>query len=169
MASPFLNVHHNPLCCCWESMSVLAVLNYLLHANHHQHVTHPETAPAGICSRKQELFLLINLTQESVHAGSHWEQYLWIQLSSVDFELKDKPTLAQMKWTQYWGLQPSSFWSSLQCSVYIKWYQPLIMETTVFPQAWTNPPWPFSVMTTSLLFLTKLLHRTNSHKGCCAY
>jgi len=46
-------------------MSVLAVLNYLLHANQQQHVTHPETAPACICSRKQELFLLISLTQES--------------------------------------------------------------------------------------------------------
>lgn len=57
-------------------------------------------------------------------------------------------------------MQPSSFWSSLQYSVYINWHQPLITETTVFPQAWTNPPCPFSVMPTSLLSLTKFPYRT---------
>lgn len=54
-------------------------------------------------------------------------------------------------------LQSSSFWSFLQCNVCIKCYQTLITETNVFPQAWTNPPRPFSAMPASLLCLTKTL------------
>lgn len=103
-ASFSLNVHHNPLCCCWESVPELAVLNYHLHANRQWHVTHPDTAPTCICSWKQELFLLISLIQESVFTlgltesstfGSSW--VLWGLI------WKGQPTLAHVKWTQYWG------------------------------------------------------------------
>lgn len=81
VASPFLNVHQNPLYCCWESVSLQAVLNYLLHANH-QHVTHPETAAACIRSWKWELVLLISFVQESVLTestifGCNWVLWCW--------------------------------------------------------------------------------------------
>lgn len=115
VASPFLNVHHNLRYCCWESMSLQAVLNYLLHANHQQHMTHPETAAACIWSWKWELLLLISFVQEpmftervdldiaeSCGVGAERQAYLCLHTDEV------------------LRFQSSSFWSSFQCNVCIK-------------------------------------------------
>lgn len=78
LVASFLNVHLNPLCCCWRSVSLQAVLNYLLHANCQQHVIHPETAEVCIWSWKWELLLLIIFFQGSMFTESSIFGYSWV-------------------------------------------------------------------------------------------
>lgn len=133
----------------------------------------PRNSPSmHMCPWKQEFFLLITLTRESVFMQglSEWDtlaenvfKYLEV-LHTVTSELKDKPTLATVKWAQCWGHHPSEALFSAVSAV--KGISPWEGEALHYPKTRLIP---FSVTLNSLLFLTKLLYQTNRHKDCSAF